>query len=73
MRTTRSFKGEQENSKLRSLVNVTRRLENFGKSHDGRVELEHVLLDNVVLPPRIEDVGLQTRTGRAVVVQTSDT
>lgn len=48
------------------LVDVARRLENVRQGHDGRVELEHLLLDDEVLAPRVEDVGLERRARRAL-------
>jgi hypothetical protein len=47
-------------------------LEDFRESHYGRVELEHVLLDDVVLSPGIEDVSLEPGPSRAIIVQASD-
>lgn len=41
------------------LVNVTGSLEDVVQSHDGGVELRHVLFDDEMLPPGIQDVGLK--------------
>ena len=54
------------------LCDVARGDEDVGEGHDGGVELEHVLLDDEVLPPLLDDVRLQRRTRRAIVIQTSD-
>lgn len=56
-----------------SLVHVARRLQDLGQGHNRGVQLQHVLLDDVVLSPRIQNVGLQGGTWWSVVVQTSDT
>lgn len=53
--------------------NVTGRLEDRGERHDGRVELEHVLLDDKVPAPGVENVGLEGGPGRSIVVEAGDT
>lgn len=55
------------------LGDVTRGDEDVGERHDGCVELGHVLLDDEVLAPSGEDVGLKRRTGGSVVVKSGDT
>lgn len=52
---------------------VAGRLKDRRGRYDGGVELEHVLLDDEVLPPLLDDVRLQRGARRAIVVQTSDT
>jgi len=58
---------------IRELGDVSGGDEDVGKGHDGGVEFEHVLLDDKVLPPLGENVGLKRRSRRSVVVQSSDT
>lgn len=50
------------------LVDVTRGLEHVRERHDGRVELEHLFLDDKMLAPEVDDVGLERRAGRALRV-----
>ncbi|KAF3806253.1 putative glycine--tRNA ligase [Colletotrichum gloeosporioides] len=54
------------------LVNVAGGLEDFVGGQDGAVELEHVFLEDEVLAPEVDDVGLESAAGRAIVEQTSD-
>ncbi|GKT53876.1 hypothetical protein ColTof3_01215 [Colletotrichum tofieldiae] len=49
------------------LVDVARGLEDLVRGQDGGVDLEHVLLEDEVLAPEVDDVGLQGAAGGAVV------
>jgi len=51
------------------LVDVATGLENLVRGQDSAVDLEHILLKNEVLPPQVDDVGLQGAAGRAIVVE----
>jgi hypothetical protein len=55
------------------LCDVPRGDEDVGEGHDGRIELEHVLLDDKVLSPGGEHVGLERRSGGSVIVQSGNT
>lgn len=43
------------------LVDVPGGFEDVVQGHDGRVDLEHLVLDDEVAPPQVEDVGLESR------------
>ncbi len=47
------------------------RLQNGLGGDDGAVQFQHVLLENEVLPPQVDDVGLQGTAGRAIIVETT--
>ena len=47
---------------------MARSLEHRSGGHDGRVNFEHVLLDNEMLPPLRNDIALERRARRTVVV-----
>ena len=55
------------------LVDVTGGLENIVGGQGGAVNLEHVLLEDEVLAPDVDDVGLEGTAGRAIVVEASNT
>ena len=42
------------------------------RGHDGRIEFEHVILDDKVTTPFGDDVGLERGPGWTIVVQTCD-
>lgn len=55
------------------LVDVARRLEHRLRGQVGAVDVQHVLLQDEVPPPLVQDVRLQRAARRAQVVQTRDT
>ncbi|GKT46694.1 uncharacterized protein ColSpa_06875 [Colletotrichum spaethianum] len=54
------------------LVDVARGLEDLVRGQDGGVDLEHVLLEDEVLAPEVDDVSLQGAAGGAVVEEAGD-
>lgn len=55
------------------LVDVAGGLENIVGGQGGAVNLEHVLLEDEVLAPDVDDVGLKGAAGRAIVVEAGNT
>ncbi|KUI60383.1 hypothetical protein VP1G_11257 [Cytospora mali] len=55
------------------LVDVTAGLEDLVGRQDAAVDLEHILLEDEVFPPRLDDVCLETAARRTVVEETGDT
>lgn len=55
------------------LVDVATGLENLVGGQDGAVDLEHVLLEDKVLAPLVNDVGLESTSWGAIVVETANT
>lgn len=55
------------------LVDVTRGFEYIVQGQDGSVEFGHVLFDDEMLPPCIQNVGLERRAWRTIVVQSGNT
>ncbi|KAI6766565.1 hypothetical protein HG531_011787 [Fusarium graminearum] len=55
------------------LVDVTTGLENLVRSQDRTVNLEHILLEDEVFPPLVNDGRLERTTGRTIVEQTTNT
>ena len=51
---------------------VARRLEHGRGRHDGRIELEHVIVDDEMATPFGDDVRLERGSGWAVVVESCD-
>lgn len=48
-------------------VNMPASLENSLRRNDGTIQLHHVLLDDEMVPPFVNDVALQGAAGRTVV------
>jgi hypothetical protein len=55
------------------LVNVSRGLKDIMKGHDSGVKLGHILLNDKVLPPHVQNVRLQSRSRWTIVVKTGNT
>lgn len=54
------------------LVDVARGLEHLVGGQHGGVNLEHIVLEHKVISPRVDDPGLQSTSGRTVVVETGN-
>lgn len=55
------------------LVDVARGLQDLMGSKHGAVKLHHVLLEDEVLAPCVDNVGLESAAGRAIVVKAGNT